>query len=324
MATEATPASPTAHEQFLSFLNSQEEQTGGEETQQQEGEIAEGDQVEGAEAESGAEDQQQQDVEQGEEEATASAAEPKIRLRDGRELTAEEVEKGILMQADYTRKRQAAAEKERAVDAEQQRILAEKSRVAQTLQQLEQAMQAAMPPEPNWEQVQKERPESFVEEYAQYQVQKDRMSKLAALKEKAEREAMEEQMISFQRHIEREAEVLAEKIPEWKDPAKKKAEGAEIKAYALGLGFTEEQLKAGITDHRMVLLLRDAARFNALKNKTKGPIPGKKVAPVVLRPGSTTPPRPPVSETTRIKQRLAKTGRQSDAAEFFLKSGILD
>jgi len=117
--------------------------------------------------------------------------------------------------------------------------------------------------------------------------------------------AMEAQLASQQ-------EALMAALPDWKDPKKAKAEKALVIESAKAAGFTDEDLKS-VYDHRLVLLLRKAALFDQMVSKRQGIKPVVNNGPRTAKPGaagrvSTT------TESTRAKQRLAKTGRIDDAA----------
>jgi hypothetical protein len=101
-------------------------------------------------------------------------------------------------------------------------------------------------------------------------------------------------------------------LPEWKDPNKAKAEKALVVETAKSVGFSEDDLKQ-VYDHRLVLLLRKAGLYDQMMSKRQGIKPVVSNGPRPAKPGaagrvSTT------TESTRAKQRLAKTGRIDDAA----------
>jgi len=74
----------------------------------------------------------------------------------------------------------------------------------------------------------------------------------------------------------REGELLLKAIPEWKDPVRVAADRAEIETYVAGFGFTKHDL-AGVTDHRLLRLVRTAAlreaELRGLKADKPKPVP---------------------------------------------------
>jgi hypothetical protein len=88
--------------------------------------------------------------------------------------------------------------------------------------------------------------------------------------------------------------------------------------YAKGLGFSDEDL-AHVYDHRLILLLRKAAKHDEMLAKGKAQIEEKKAAaPKVLKPGSRdTAPKPTKNVKAKIAlDRLRKSGRATDAAAY--------
>ena len=95
------------------------------------------------------------------------------------------------------------------------------------------------------------------------------------------------------------------------------AERAEIKSLLKNQGITEEEI-ANITDHRHVLLIRDAMQFRKLLSEA--PAATKKVekAPLrVERSGTTTQTDEGNASKRAAINRLGKTGKMSDATEAF-------
>ena len=108
------------------------------------------------------------------------------------------------------------------------------------------------------------------------------------------------------------AREVLEIIPEWKDPAKAKAEKQLLVEFGQKTGFTPEELKA-IVDHRAVVALRKAALYDQMMTKRKAITPVTNNGPRPAKPGAAGRVSQ-TTEATRAKQRLAKTGRVDDAA----------
>jgi hypothetical protein len=109
---------------------------------------------------------------------------------------------------------------------------------------------------------------------------------------------------------------LLEALPEWKDPKMAAKEKAELMQYAtVNLGFTEDQV-GQISDHRAILALRKAMLYDRGQQRaaTRKPVVDKKT--VVAKPGPANK-RKPMTELTKAKIRLAKTGSKRDAATVF-------
>lgn len=98
---------------------------------------------------------------------------------------------------------------------------------------------------------------------------------------------------------------LLDRIPEWKDQGKRAKESQEIlQTVASDYGFAPEELNGPLMyDHRVVALMRDAARYRqaAANAKRKGPPQG---LPQVAKPGAKPPPRSEKQQTGDIKRAL--------------------
>lgn len=228
-----------------------------------------------------------------------------LELSDGkkRKLTASEVAEGVMLKADYTRKTMALADERRQVEAAQ-------SEIAGRMKQLEEALQVWAVPteqEPNWAQLAAQMPpQEFNKARVQWE-QRQRQAQAA----REQFQALRAEQFQEQRRAEQER--LFEAVPEWRDPAKFKAAATQIIDTGNKYGFSQEEL-AGVIDHRMLLVLRDAAAYRALQEGK--PAVAKKVpaAPATLKPG----PKPATGtdqKAARQKQhaKLKQSGRLDDA-----------
>jgi hypothetical protein len=109
-----------------------------------------------------------------------------------------------------------------------------------------------------------------------------------------------------------ERDKLVEALPEWKNPEVAKKESQRLREYALGQGYKDSDLDQ-VFDHRVFLMLRKAMLFDAAQ-AAKPALTEKIDAVRAATPGPSDRNRPKVTEVTRAKQRLAKTGRVEDAA----------
>ena len=232
---------------------------------------------------------------------------------DGKEVsvTLDELQKGYSRTQDYTRKTQQIAEVRKQVEQESQAIRAERAQYAQLLGALEQQVQQAAAPQIDWDRLYQEDPIEWVR---QKELVRENQTKYAAIQSEQQRLAEisnYEQAQSMQAFLAQEQDKLMEVLPEWKDPAKAKAEKALLIEFGQKAGFQADELK-NIFDHRVVNVLRKAALYEQMMSKRGNIKPVTNNGPRPAKPGaagrvSTT------SESTRAKQRLAKTGRVQDA-----------
>ena len=232
---------------------------------------------------------------------------------DGKDVTVtlDELQKGYSRTQDYTRKTQQIAEVRKQVEAETQAVRAERAQYAQLLGALQAQLQATEP-QIDLDRLYQEDPIEWVR---QKEVLRERQEKAMAIQSEQQRLAQlqqAEQQRATEEFLLQQKEALLSALPEWKDPKKAKAEKALVVESAKAAGFTEDDLK-NVYDHRLVLLLRKAGLYDQMMSKRQGIKPVVSNGPRPAKPGaagrvSTT------TESTRAKQRLAKTGRIDDAA----------
>jgi hypothetical protein len=255
-------------------------------------------------------EEQSEDDEESEEQDQPQTFTVKV---DGKEVavTLDELQKGYSRTQDYTRKTQQIAEVRKQVEQETQAVRAEREQYAQLLGALQAQLQTSEP------QVDLERlyHEDPIEWVRQKEVLRERQEKAYAIQAEQQRLSQlsqQEQQRAMEAHLESEKDALLAALPEWRDPKKAKAEKALVLESAKSVGFSDDDLKS-VYDHRLVLLLRKAAMYDQMVSKRQGIKPVVNNGPRPAKPGaagrvSTT------TESTRAKQRLAKTGRVDDAA----------
>jgi hypothetical protein len=256
------------------------------------------------------EEQSEEGEETEEEEQPAEVYTVKV---DGKEVevTLDELQKGYSRTQDYTRKTQQIAETRKAVEAEASAIRAEREQYAQLLGALKQQLESTEAPV-DMDRLYNEDPIEWVR---QSEVMRQKQDKLAAIQSEQQRLSQltaQQRAQEMQAHLATQQEALIQAVPEWKDSKKAQAEKALLVEFGKKIGFSDDELK-NVYDHRAVIALRKAALYDQMMSKrgqikpvvNNGPRPAK---PSAAGRVSTT------TESTRAKQRLAKSGRVNDAA----------
>ena len=262
------------------------------------------------------------EVEGEEEEAEEEAPEPEkyIVKVDGKELevTKEELLRGYQREADYTRKTQKLAEERRMVESEFQQVRGEREQYAQVLGQLEQKLRELTPPEPDWEQLEKQDPTEYARQWTNHQRRQQQQAAVYAEQARLMQLQQAEQTKAMQERLLDEANRVKELIPEWRSPERAKEDGKALIEYGQRLGFSEHEL-GNVTDARALVALYKAWKFDQMMSK-KPELQAKiKKAPRMATPGSANTVSPKNSELKSAKQRLANSGRVKDAAALFEK-----
>lgn len=312
-----------AAQSFASMLDTEEAvDTGAEaQTTEEETQEVESEDLESVEPQDEAEEDSE-DVE-GEEEETEEEepVETKFVVKvDGKELEVdkEELIRGYQREADYTRKTQKLAEERRLVESEFQQVRAEREQYAQVLGQLKQKVQEFEPAEPDWNALEAQDPVEYARQWTHFQRRQQQLQ--AIQQEEARVNALRQ--VEQQKHLQElliaERDKLIEKIPDWKNPEKAKAERDGVLEYGKQLGFSDAELDQ-VTDSRAVIALYKAWKYDQLMSK-KPELQSKiKKAPKLLSPGSAGSVSSKASDKARAQNRLAQTGSVKDAAALFDK-----
>jgi hypothetical protein len=236
---------------------------------------------------------------------------------DGEEVEVPEDEliHGYSRQQDYTRKTMKLAEERKALDAkaEQTRVL--EAQYAERLEGMKALLDRQMGPEPDWDAVKATDPAGYAVQYADFQRQQAARGKVEAEQVRVRQRQVEEQQVQFQARIVQERERLLESLPEWKNSDTARKEQETLMTYGASLGFTEDEL-GNLYDHRAVLILDKARKWDEAQKKGKKVLTQKAAITPVLKPGTSQPPKPKSTAKDVARDRFAKSGRPQDAAAF--------
>lgn len=300
-----------------------EEASTAEEAETAELEAAEADQSEEA-TEDAASDEPDEEGDQAEDEAeTEEEREPVYTVKiDGTEIEvpASELVKGYQRQQDYSQKTMALAEERKALTQEFEAARKERVEYLQGLQALEAQLTALQPQRPDFDRLYAENPVEAARIEYEWRKYEDSMRTISAKKqEMAQIEEMAQAQQIAQLVEQNRQRLLAERLPEWKDPAKAKRDRDAIRQTLTAEGFTPEELDQ-LYDDRMVKIAWKAAQFDLMQQQRKAIKPTPQKGPAPMRSSSQNfAPRASVTEVTRAKQRLAKTGSLQDAAAVIAK-----
>lgn len=278
----------------------------------EEGEALETDEVSASEEEDDTSetDEEQSDTEGDEAQQPAELADDlTVKVGDS-EVTLHELKRGFLREQDYTRKTMEVAEVRKGLEAEKSSTAQERSELAARIAEYEAFLQRQE--EADLAELRHTDPAEF----AARTVVRDAERKRAAA-ERADHEAKAQEAAKAQYNQainDRDAKLL-EAVPAWKDDAKLKADLVKMLGYAQERGIAPKHI-LDATDPQMFLLLKDAAAWHDLQAKKVDVQRKVSEAPKPAKPGST--PVKVVTDLTRSKQRLAKTGSVKDAAEAFM------
>ena len=165
----------------------------------------------------------------------------------------------------------------------------------------------------DWENLYQTDPAEYVKLKADSDRRKETLGLAQQEQMRIQQEQRSEQEQVYNNYIAKERKILAEKLPVYADKDKSAEFTKRLSSFAKESGYTDQEI-AMMVDHRAVLLLADAYRYNQLK-KTK--LSGNKVnkAPRVVTSNASN-----IREDSDRKQnvdkrmtRLKKSGHVRDA-----------
>ena len=251
-------------------------------------------------------------VEESAEEPSPEPTTIRVRL-DGKEvaLPVEEVAKGYQRQADYTRKTQELAKHREAIQAEQAATRETREQLSQTLAKQLETLQALVPKAPDWDTLRVQNPTEYPTIHADWTRYQEAIQSKVQEKADLDRKIAADRATQARQMVEAERGKLLEAVPEWQDAKALTKAQADIAEYAKSYGYTDDDL-ALVTDHRLMLILRDAAAYKAAQ-AARPKVQAKVAAVKAATPGPSTPSVSRQTEMAQMRKRLASSGRVEDA-----------
>ena len=119
--------------------------------------------------------------------------------------------------------------------------------------------------------------------------------------------------------LESERQALIKALPEWQDEAAANKEKAAIVADLKARGYSERDIKT-LSDHKAVLLARDAMLYRAMKSTNATTEKQLRSAPKIIKPGSTQSASR-LNAVQKAKQEVRQTGSRDSVARYLLAAG---
>lgn len=129
----------------------------------------------------------------------------------------------------------------------------------------------------------------------------------------------QQQAHTSQAVLQQEAQALMQALPDWTDSAKAEREKTAIKADLKARGYTDRDI-AALSDHKAVLLARDAMLYRQMTSTGRTVEKQVRAAPKIARPG-TTQQRSPNSAVSKIKAEVRNGGGKNAFESYLLATG---
>lgn len=237
---------------------------------------------------------------------------------DGEFLPLDELRNSYFRQSDYSRKTEDLSQERRAVAQEREQLAEARERYASRLAAVEQAITAQLPEEPDWEDLAQSDPAAYNRERARWDQVQRKLDAVRSEQERVQAEQQQHAQVQMAEKAEAEHERLLEAVPEWRDASTREAEVSEIMDTAISTyNATPEEL-AGVADHRILLMMRDAHRYHQLVQSGETVTREAKRKTPTLKPGRPPTKREKVTRKQAVlkkhRKRLTQTGKVDDAS----------
>lgn len=246
-------------------------------------------------------------------------------------VTRDELLRGYSRTQDYKQKTARLAEERRSVEAERQSLAAQRQHIDQTRAQAyalalehatEDALTVSKGAKTDWSALSRQDPVKAQSDWFEYQAARERVGQAilqAHHQAAADQEAAVMQAIAqHQDHLAGEARAAAGAIPELQDASRAPTLLADLRSYLGKVGFNAAELD-GISDHRLMIVARDAMLYRQMLAKQRS-VAAKKLAeaPRVMSP-KRSDARSAEADTLRsLRKRAQETGKLRDNAEYVL------
>jgi hypothetical protein len=222
---------------------------------------------------------------------------------------------GYSRQADYTRKSQVLAEQRKKMEEELAATQQERQQYQSQLEQFNTQADSKLEEfkSVDWTKLKEEDPMEYALKRDQYRELQENKRLVAEEQQQLAQKQQAEMQSKWNEELQRQQEVMAQRLPEWNDPEKGPKLKQDIKSFALNKGFTEQEVDS-LIDARSVDVLHKAMMYESLL-AAKIANKKQKVVPKVQKPG--TPSTKTEVNSEKVKQtraRLKRTGRVDDAA----------
>lgn len=172
----------------------------------------------------------------------------------------------------------------------------------------------------DWNGLRANNPAEFAALQAEFQQRQQGIQQyMGQIQQQVQHEEQQRQQ-ALQQSVAVESERLMNLRPEWRDQAAFAKDRQQMTQYARSLGFQDAEL-GQIFDHRYMLILHDAARYQALQAATPQALKQVRQAPQMVAPGSRTDVNPREAQRKSVVERLNRNPRDQDAQaaafEFF-------
>lgn len=238
---------------------------------------------------------------------------------DGKEgsVKLRDMQKSYQLEQHLNQKLMTHAEERKAFEGEAQRKNQEMQAKAQQLDAAVMVAQKLLDGDLasiDWQGLQQNDPLAYDQKYREMDQRQRQINHLAEQlgQERQQREA--QQLAAFNAYKAEQGKLLDSKLPEWADTATRNKDIAEMATILNdAYGVSEKELRSEV-DHRLILIARDAAKYQKLMKAKPEVLNKVRAAPKLIKPG--VPQSQSDKDSFELKgarDRLRSTGKVQDA-----------
>jgi len=233
---------------------------------------------------------------------------------------------GYSRDADYRQKTAALATERQEVEEYAGQVVELAQHYEAQLTQFVDMAKAFEPSQAEWDALKAQNPQLYIQTREQWEAINKKVTEAQAERDKIANHRTVEETRKYREYVRKENEALIKAVPALANPKKAKEFRERIFAYGKAAGYSQEEIMQGAVNHRDVLTLYKAARYDEIQRSRKsGQRPNAKKEP---KPSPSSKPRnvssraaaPAVDSARKVREaenRLARTGSVKDAADAF-------
>lgn len=236
------------------------------------------------------------------------------------EVTLDELMKGYSRQSDYTRKTEKLSQDRKSVEElkneytrQNEEAKIKRDQYEKQIQVLSEQLKQSEPSKVDLDRLYEDDPAEYVRVKAEQDRRKELLEKANQERERIQSEKQEEQSKQYNAYLEQQRELLSQKLPIYADKEKGPEFIKNLTNYAKEIGYTDQEINM-LVDHRSVIMLANAYRYDKLKKANLKNKKVTKVSKVVSSSSAKVQDENEVAKRMKSKKAtLKKTGKVQDA-----------
>ena len=236
------------------------------------------------------------------------------------EVTLDELMKGYSRQSDYTRKTEKLSQDRKSVEElkneytrQNEEAKIKRDQYEKQIQILSEQLKQSEPSKVDLDRLYEDNPAEYVRVKAEQDRRKELLEKANQERQRIQSEKQEEQSKQYNAYLEQQRELLAQKLPIYADKEKGPEFVKNLTSYAKEIGYTDQEINM-LVDHRSVIMLANAYRYDKLKKANLKNKKVTKVSKVVSSSSAKVQDENEVAKRMKSKKAtLKRTGKVNDA-----------